>query len=168
MTKRYGVWLALIAMGTLGYATVQVAALREPNTLKMPNQTGPESVAVKHLKFESMLMGSGTSAEGDRVSFERLASPDGVDVFFEFVFPPGGRSVSQVMSDDRRKAKKVLEESKISSPDGYDGTRLVLVQVDDVTGKERIVIAWESKDSVRRIVSTSLGHALEFEKQISQ
>ena len=122
-----------------------------------------EDYAAPDVQFQSRMAGGGRSPEGNRISFREYRSSDCVDVTFEV---EGLGSVAEAQEKMRKtvaRASRVVERNnKLDLNQEPAGPRAVLM----FTGKnDAAMIAWTSGKTLVTITSSSLPHALAYEKR---
>ena len=115
------------------------------------------------VQFERRMAGGGRTATGQRFSFSRFSSSDCIDVDFQTERYDSDEDAKKRMSDLIRSSSEVVERSEKLYLNGTRaGPRAVLL-FNEYSPKA--IIVWTAENRVVSLGSTSLSHALEFEKR---
>lgn len=118
------------------------------------------------IHFEPQLFASDLKPDGTRVSYNTYVSADGVGVLFTVQKHRSATSANNALKRRIRKASKIIERGVKLDKDGRRvGDRVLLLSHTRLPQKTVAGVVWSERATLYSVESSSLKHALEFEKQ---
>ena len=112
------------------------------------------------IRFRVRMMGSGRTPEGYSTDFTDVRSSDCVEITSETVSTDSSAQAESELKKEKHAAARILEESKVDLPNHPNGDRAVLLFV----WRKEIVLWFKGEKTLHKIESSSLAHALAYEK----
>lgn len=170
MRSRTSFFLGLL-VGVL--AVIAGTLLLDQRRFRFP-KTLSEKIATTHnpvretAEYKSIVAGHGTAQDGSPVSFTIYLSVDDVYVKKSVERHRSPRLAEEALQERLRSALTIVEQGRRLRRDGQQiGDRAVVMLAPGTTQQAQAAVLWTDGSDLLSLESSSLRHALEFEKKLN-